>query len=891
MTAPPFSWLHLTDLHQGIATQDWLWPNVRSAFLDDLARVHEHAGPWDVVFFTGDLTQKGTTKEFEQLDETLTQVWERLEQLGGRPPLLAVPGNHDLVRPKLLGPVHKLRNWGTNPDADEELWMDPESEARRAIAAMFAPYQAWWSRQTVPEGWTRRSGILPGDWSVSIPHGDLRIGVIGLNSSYVQVSKGDFKGKLHLDVRQLHAACDGDGPKWAESHDIAFLLTHHGPDWLGPDGREHLRAEIDVPGRFLAHLYGHMHEQRQYAIAEGGAQLRRRWQGPSLFGLEWIEGKLARVHGYTAGRAEFGQDSQSNWARVRLWPRNAVKVKSGPWTLGVDREVEVEGDNGTRPERIELCRGASAEAAARRKLEQVQSNSALGEGVVFAGRFQLLHLLGRGGFAEIWAAYDRRERRPVAVKMLFPDWSNEQFKATRFAQGARQMRRMNHPAIVPIFADVARDAVSGRWYYPMRWLLGGDLYEAVVGERLARENALAVLARALEGLEHAHEQGLIHRDVKPSNVLLDEDGRGWLSDFDLVRGTESAAYTRVSAGPHGLAYIAPEVADGDVGDRRADVYGAGMCVLFVLGGKNPPSQTAARTDAYFRALTCGEGLRDAVRRAVEYDPGARSENCRTLVDALRDGGTRISVVPTPPMFAVVSRPKWAHAVGSDEYGEWAEFRVKDVVQRMRYIAPGGFWMGSPEEEQGRVENEGPQHEVALTKGFWLADSPCTQALWKAVMSGNPSQTKSPERPVETVSWDDVQKFLKRLKDSRLPTEAEWEFACRAGTEGATYAGLALDDIAWYAANSEKKTQIVKQKRPNAWGLYDTLGNVWEWCADGPRRYASAGVRDPVGPMGPGRVARGGSYGHSPRLVRAACRDASEPDFRGGGIGFRLVRGQ
>ncbi|EDM81113.1 Extracellular ligand-binding receptor [Plesiocystis pacifica SIR-1] len=368
MVVPAFAWLHLTDLHQGMWSQGWLWPNVREAFLDDLERLHDRCGPWQVVAFTGDLTQRGSAEEFERLDETLGELSEHLARLGSTPALLAVPGNHDLVRPKRMRAVHRLiANWEAQPDVHTELWDDEESEYREALEAIFEPFCAWWTKRmaALPEDWSVRAGVLPGDWSVTIPHHGRKLGFLGLNSAYVQLAEGDFHGKLHLDVRQFHGACEGDGPRWAKAHDLAFLLTHHGPDWLGQDGLGQLRGEIDVPPRFFAHLYGHMHEQAQYAQSEGGAATRRRWQGPSMFGLEQVGETLERAHGYTAGRIEF----EDTLARVRLWPRSAVQTQAGPWRLGVDRKVVLDEDGGTRSELLELASLApppSASATLRR---------------------------------------------------------------------------------------------------------------------------------------------------------------------------------------------------------------------------------------------------------------------------------------------------------------------------------------------------------------------------------------------------------------------------------------------------------------------------------------------------------------------------------------------
>ena len=234
-------------------------------------------------------------------------------------------------------------------------------------------------------------------------------------------------------------------------------------------------------------------------------------------------------------------------------------------------------------------------------------------------------------------------------------------------------------------------------------------------------------------------------------------------------------------------------------------------------------------------------------------------------------------------------------------------------------------MGSPKSEQGRFEWEGPQHEVTLTEGFWLGETACTQALWKEVMGTNPSRFQSLDRPVEQVTWDECGEFLRRLEErlpafaGRLPTEAEWEYACRAGTETSTYAGEnhapLLHSIAWYEHNSGQGYELevgedssawpgkqvddtragthpVGRKVPNPWSLYDMLGNVFEWCEDAwdGTGYEPGRATDPLGQVGSRRVVRGGSWASRARLLRAAFRTARPPEARDGGVGFRLARG-
>jgi sulfatase modifying factor 1 len=273
-------------------------------------------------------------------------------------------------------------------------------------------------------------------------------------------------------------------------------------------------------------------------------------------------------------------------------------------------------------------------------------------------------------------------------------------------------------------------------------------------------------------------------------------------------------------------------------------------------------------------------------------------------------------------------PAWAAEWGEDRFGIFAVLRIGEAHQKLRFIPPGSFRMGSPESEKGRQAWEQPQRLVTLAESYWLADTPCTQELWQEVMGANPSRFKSPRRPVEQVNWDDVQEFLRRLEErwpgagASLPTETQWEYACRAGTTTSTFAGELeilgsnngplLDAIAWYGGNSgfgfdlengydssdwpEKQhsheragTRIVGLKRPNAWRLFDMLGNVWEWCADPSREDSEIAVEPDA--MGSNRVIRGGSWFNLARLVRAASRSWSAPGARGDDLGFRFSLGR
>jgi formylglycine-generating enzyme required for sulfatase activity len=206
-------------------------------------------------------------------------------------------------------------------------------------------------------------------------------------------------------------------------------------------------------------------------------------------------------------------------------------------------------------------------------------------------------------------------------------------------------------------------------------------------------------------------------------------------------------------------------------------------------------------------------------------------------------------------------------------------------------------MGSPSSEEGRYSNE-LQHEVVLSRGLFLAETECTQGQWEAVMGSNPSNLKGRDRPVEQVSWEEAVEFCRKLTakqrqegvlpegwEWRLPTESEWEYAARAGTTGARHGEL--DAIAWHGGNSGSETHGVKGKQANAWGLYDMVGNVWEWCGDWYGDYPTGSVTDPTGPgSGSLRMNRGGVWNGGARNARSAFRNWCVPGNRNSFLGFR-----
>ena len=489
--------------------------------------------------------------------------------------------------------------------------------------------------------------------------------------------------------------------------------------------------------------------------------------------------------------------------------------------------------------------------------------------------FKLLRYLGSGAFGEAWLAEHevpaRNEPSTVVLKI-----SKHVEKQDEFVAEAKKLAGLDHKNIVRFFRTGRTLGPNECVFLVIEYMTGGDLAARIRAEgKLAESEAAGIAIQFLEALEYSHARGFVHMDVKPPNILFDSDRTAKLSDFGLAKFVASTKHLSKFRGTEG--YAAPEVYRNEVYEA-SDLWSAGIVLHEMLTGRRPFE--AGHAAALMKKVleeppalspSLSPGMKQIILRALQKDPSRRYSSASVMRAALE--GQRAGRPVAEDASTITQAP------------------LEVDIEFVR-IPPGEFDMGS---EHGDLDEE-PVHQVRISKAFEMGKYPVTQAQWEAVMGGNPSHFKGADRPVETVSWDDVQEFLKKLNAGgdghlyRLPTEAEWEYAARAGTKSDSSAEL--DAVAWYYGNSEAQTHPVGQKQPNAWGLYDMLGNVWEWCRDWYSQdyYRNSPTVDPPGPpSGSQRVLRGGSWSDVPGFLRASCRDGNGPGSGYSNLGCRCVR--
>jgi sulfatase modifying factor 1 len=639
-------------------------------------------------------------------------------------------------------------------------------------------------------------------------------------------------------------------------------------------------------------------------------------------------------------------------------------------------------------------------------------------GTLVADRYELLELLGAGGMGSVHLARDTKPGmgdRRVAIKRILD--ADDQ-GVERFLRESSTIAALNHQNIRAVF-DRGEDDEGH--YLVMEYVEGETLHDRVARDGALQDEAFLALAQGLaKALAFAHRKGVVHRDVKPANVLFAEDGTPKLTDFGLARMGHDSDLSMTGYGMGTLDYASPEQRrDAKSADHRSDIYGLGATLYFAATGESPKTIRESRVPQRWRqtvlkcleekaehryfsidellqdlsgsrrgsspvapvpqavagafacpscespnppdkrfCLTCGSGLFQTCPQCQgEERIGVRfCGSCGTDIPAWLEAATEAVRSERERARALEETDRYEEAeeswrevlrlVPGDEEALKAEAvlheareareareaaaarlnpfgwevvdatpgaqtgaakKIRDPATGITFILvePGEFWMGSPEKEEQRDGDE-TRHRVTLTRAFYLGETAVTQEQWMRVMGGsNPSHFQGDYRlPVESVSWRDCQEFCRKAGEGyRLPTEAEWEYACRAGTETAFSFGerISRDQVnydegtKWSLAfilwgKDQNGTQPVGSNLENAWGFHDMHGNVWEWCQDWYGDYPHGSVTDPAGPSsGSQRVLRGGSWFSYPWSCRSAFRNSFDPDDQDGDVGFRAAR--
>ena len=599
-------------------------------------------------------------------------------------------------------------------------------------------------------------------------------------------------------------------------------------------------------------------------------------------------------------------------------------------------------------------------------------------------RYEPVRVLGAGGFGTVVLCRERlKKNREVAVKTLHTlDLGRD---LDELFGEAHTVSELDDPGIIRVIHWDFADTAESRPFLVMEYFAGVSLaVHLKKHSRLTIPDFIAVARNVAEAMEAAHTAGVIHRDLKPGNILVLQTKGRWdvrVIDFGLAvrfaavqasvstslpqrtRRDQSFAGTLEYASPEQKGLILAQVGP------RSDVYSFGKTMLeALLGTTDPVSDDWEIVPEEYR-----DSLKKVLERCVIRDPAKRHTGFESIVSALkaldpsdRVNRERLERETAERAQAEATRAAEERARKNAEQAERLK-REQEEAERKRQVAeaeekrqqeearrkaedeakakdpfhpgkvrnagdtvklklpgdvpitfawcpPGTFRMGSEHPEAMKDDwckkTERPVHNVTLTKGFFMGIHPVTQAQWKAVMGTEPSHFKGPNRPVEQVSWDDCQEFCQKLTGLlkgkatvHLPTEAEWEYACRAGTTTEFWFGDVINpDLANYDGNHqwngspkgkyrEQTTDVGTVGNKNAWGLFDVHGNVFEWCEDAWEEafYAKSPDRDPVcnNNQTTARVLRGGSWSNFPYSCRSAYRSGYVRGYRCNDVGFRV----
>ena len=580
----------------------------------------------------------------------------------------------------------------------------------------------------------------------------------------------------------------------------------------------------------------------------------------------------------------------------------------------------------------------------------------------------LTSLRGMGQCSEVWRAEDpaQEENSPTALKFVTDSEMQKPVKES--AELFTKVFDLNTvPGILPlrsVYLETNPPCLESPFVYG--YDLAGLLFDWKWRYDTAKpEAALKLIRRLASIMAEAHNQGMVHRDLKPTNVLLNPTAGGkftlWITDFgwgqiesvrclELAKGGSRGEQQRLAnSGASSVLYASPQQVKKEPPSPTDDIHALGV-IWYQLLKRDRTAAAPVGTEwiEELRPFGFTDSQARVLQACLSTRPDKRPKNAAALVEQLNqvtvapaeglgpDGSKLISLrnpgsaIYSPAQTTARGKSYDAEAAsasaaallnaagggplsGGPGAGAAPGVRIVKNSIGMTFvrIQPGSFWMGSPDTELGHREQESPLHEVRITKPFYIAVVPVTQAQYEAVKGKNPSKFTrvrggGPDHPVESVTWDQAIRFCERLakmpeeevhhRTYRLPTEAEWEYVCRAGTKTPFSPGTKLTgrDAIFAGGGGKycgKSTAPVAQSMGNAWGVHDMHGNVQEWVHDWfeDYYYFESPGEDPQGPKrGTLKTVRGGCWGMYAADCRSAARRGQAPDSHADTVGFRVV---
>ncbi|MDD1416211.1 bifunctional serine/threonine-protein kinase/formylglycine-generating enzyme family protein [Dolichospermum sp. ST_con] len=542
-----------------------------------------------------------------------------------------------------------------------------------------------------------------------------------------------------------------------------------------------------------------------------------------------------------------------------------------------------------------------------------------GSKLVLQERYRGIQVIGEGGFGRTFLAVDeQRLDTPCVIKQFLPQQSGSAAleKATElFKQEAFRLRDLGKHSHIPDL--LAFFPQEGRLYLIQEFIEGKNLLDELQQKgKFSESEVKQILVELLPILQFVHDNKVIHRDIKPENIIRSsQTGALFLIDFGVSKEVGGSVLSRVGTITGTLGYAPPEQMRGKV-FPNSDLYSLAVtCIRLLTGyfqkddGDDLIFDSMRMQWIWKQYVSVSQELEIVLDKMLQDLPINRFQSATEVLSALQIQEVPANIIvpqlpvspnPFQQVLQFISPP-----LKPPVYPNQNENLGKGVILEMVAIPGGKFLMGSPEGEGN--DREKPQHQVTI-QPFYMGKYPVTQVQWERVsrlpevkidLRSKPSHFKGENLPVENVSWHDAQEFCARISKAtgklyRLPSEAEWEYACRANTTTLYYFGDTITTDLVNHNNKYGQTTDVGKFPPNAFGLYDMHGNVWEWCEDGwHENYINAPTwpNNTIPWISQGdnnRLLRGGQWYLNPSYCRSASRSYNNGDRRNKDNSFRLV---